>query len=65
MFIGASNELGEFESGLTAKWWGVVPAVVVGGTACLAVVAVYLKLFPQLRKLDRFPQPDLSREEIP
>ena len=57
MFIGASNELGEFESGVTAKWWGAVPAVVVGGCACLVVVGVYLVLFPSLRRLDRFPQP--------
>jgi MFS family permease len=57
MFIGASNELGEFESGLTASWWGPVKAVTVGGVACLVVVAVYLKWFPELRRLDRFPQP--------
>lgn len=57
LFIGASNELGEFESGVTAKWWGAVPSVVVGGCACLAVVAVYLWAFPSLRRLDRFPKP--------
>jgi hypothetical protein len=57
MFIGASNELGEFESGLTAAWWGPVQAVTVGGVACLVVVGVYLRVFPELRKLDRFPQP--------
>jgi MFS family permease len=57
MFIGASNELGEFESGLTAKWWGAVPAVIVGGCATLAVVAAYLWRFPELRKLDLFPEP--------
>jgi MFS family permease len=57
MFIGASNELGEFESGLTAKWWGPVTAVVVGGVACLGVVFAYLRLFPELRRLDRFPDP--------
>lgn len=56
MFIGASNELGEFESGLTASWWGPVRAVTYGGVACLVVVAVYLKLFPELRRLDRFPK---------
>jgi MFS family permease len=55
LFIGASNELGEFESGLTARWWGPVAAVTVGGVACLATVAIYLKLYPELRKLDRFP----------
>jgi hypothetical protein len=57
MFIGASNELGEFESGLTASWWGPVTAVTVGGAACLVIVGVYWRLFPELRRLDRFPQP--------
>ena len=57
LFIGASNELGEFESGLTARWWGAVPAVVVGGVLCLGVVGWYWRLFPQLRTLDRFPDP--------
>jgi MFS family permease len=55
MFIGASNELGEFESGLTAKWWGTVPAVVIGGLACGAVVGACMLVFPMLRKMDRFP----------
>ena len=59
MFIGASNELGEFESGVTAKWFGTVPAVIIGGLACAGVVLVYLRLFPELRRLDRFPQPEL------
>ncbi len=61
MFIGASNELGEFESGLTAKWWGLVPAVVVGGVGTLLVVVIYRRLFPQLRDLDRFPEPARDR----
>jgi MFS family permease len=56
MFIGASNELGEFESGVTAAWWGLKPAVVVGGLATLAVAGLWAKWFPQLRTLDRFPQ---------
>jgi MFS family permease len=56
MFIGASNELGEFESGLTAAWWGLKPAVVVGGLATLAVAGLWARWFPQLRTLDRFPQ---------
>jgi MFS family permease len=55
MFIGASNELGEFESGVAAKWFGLVPSVLFGGLATLGVVAAYLKLFPELRKMDRFP----------
>ena len=60
MFIGASNELGEFESGLTAAWWGLVPAVVVGGLATLVVAALWARLFPELRRLDRFPAADAA-----
>jgi len=54
LFIGASNELGEFESGLTAAWFGTVPAVVIGGAGTLAVVAIWCWRFPALRRLDRF-----------
>jgi MFS family permease len=57
MFIGASNELGEFESGVTARWFGLVRAVVLGGVATLLVVAAYSRLFPQLRRMDRFNRP--------
>ena len=57
MFIGASNELGEFESGVTAKWLGTVRAVMIGGLATLVVVGSYMKMFTELRKLDRFPEP--------
>jgi hypothetical protein len=53
LFIGASNELGEFESGLTAAWWGAVRAVVVGGAGTLAVVGLWAYWFPELRKVDR------------
>jgi len=55
VFIGASNELGEFESGITAAWWGVVPAVVVGGAATLLVGGAWTRLFGVLWRLDRFP----------
>jgi MFS family permease len=55
VFIGASNELGEFESGLTAAWFGVVPAVIVGGCATLVVAGIWSRLFPELRLMDRFP----------
>ena len=55
VFIGASNELGEFESGLTASWWGIVPAVVVGGAATMAVAGIWARLFGVLWRLDRFP----------
>jgi MFS family permease len=51
MFIGASNELGAFESGVMARWLGVVPSVLVGGVATLLVVGTWLVLFPQLRKV--------------
>lgn len=57
VFIGASNELGEFESGLTAKWWGATRAVVIGGVATLVVTGVWARLFPALWKMERFPQP--------
>ncbi|NOT40187.1 MAG: MFS transporter [Alphaproteobacteria bacterium] len=53
LFIGASNELGEFESGLTAAWWGTVQAVVVGGAGTLAIVGLWSYWFPALRKVDR------------
>jgi hypothetical protein len=54
MFIGASNELGEFESGTLAAFIGIVPATVAGGAATLAVVALCSLVFPALRRLDRF-----------
>jgi MFS family permease len=53
MFIGGSNELGEFESGATARWFGAVRAVLLGGALTLAVVATWMGLFPELRRLDR------------
>ena len=46
VFIGASNELGEFESGLTAAWWGLMPAVVVGGLASVAIAGLWMRWFP-------------------
>ncbi|HEY3619222.1 MAG TPA: MFS transporter [Candidatus Sulfotelmatobacter sp.] len=50
IFIGTSNEFGQFESGLTAQWFGTVPAVVLGGIGTLVVIAVWAWLFPELRK---------------
>jgi len=52
VFIGASNELGEFESGLTASWFGTVWAVVFGGLGTLAVVGLWAKFFPEIRKVE-------------
>jgi MFS family permease len=57
IFIGASNELGEFESGITAAWWGVVRSVLIGGAATLAVTLLWTRIFPTLWKMDRFPEP--------
>jgi MFS family permease len=53
LFIGVSNELGQFESGLTAHWFGTVPAVVLGGLGTLAVIVVWAWRFPELRKADQ------------
>ncbi|MEO8344518.1 MAG: MFS transporter [Betaproteobacteria bacterium] len=53
MFIGTSNQLGEFESGVTAAWLGTVPAVVLGGVGTLLAVGLGMRLFPQLARVDR------------
>ena len=53
VFIGTSNEFGEFESGLTAAWFGVVPAALLGGIGTLAVAALWIYLFPQLLHRER------------
>jgi len=52
MFIGTSNQLGEFESGLTAALFGVVPAVLIGGVGTIVVVLVWVRLFPELVQVD-------------
>jgi MFS family permease len=53
LFIGTSNELGEFESGVTAALFGVVRSVVIGGIGTLLVVTIWMRLFPALRRVDR------------
>jgi len=56
VFIGASNELGEFRAGMVAAWLGAVPAVVIGGVGAMAVAGIWSRLFPELRNqrgLDR------------
>ncbi|USX19510.1 MFS transporter [Oxalobacteraceae bacterium OTU3REALA1] len=55
VFIGASNELGEFESGVTAGWMGLTRAILFGGAATLAVTGLWAWLFPVLSRMDRFP----------
>jgi predicted MFS family arabinose efflux permease len=54
VFIGASNELGAFSSGVTGQLFGIGPAVVLGGVATLAVVGVWWVRYPALRDVDRF-----------
>jgi MFS family permease len=58
VFIGASNEVGQFESGITAQWLGTIPAVVLGGIGTMAIVLLWSWLFPPLRHMDKLiPQP--------
>jgi hypothetical protein len=63
LFIGVSNELGEFESGLTAQWFGTVPAVVLGGAGTLIVIAAWAWLFPELRNADQLTVAELVPDE--
>jgi MFS family permease len=59
LFIGVSNELGEFESGLTAHWFGTVPAVILGGIGTLLVIGAWTWLFPELRNADQLTSAEL------
>jgi predicted MFS family arabinose efflux permease len=63
LFIGASNELGEFESGLTAQWWGAVRAVIYGGIGSLVVTGLWSVLFPELRRADELTAESLLNAE--
>jgi MFS family permease len=58
LFIGASNEVGQFESGITAQWFGAVPAVIFGGAGTIAIVVLWNWLFPSLRKVDKLGNED-------
>jgi MFS family permease len=60
LFIGTSNEFGQFESGVTAQWMGAVPAVIAGGVGTIVVVALWSWLFPALRKVDYLTQESLA-----
>jgi len=64
LFVGASNELGEFESGLTAHWWGAVRAVIYGGIGSLMVTGIWSVLFPSLRKADELTAEALLQVEL-
>jgi MFS family permease len=59
LFIGVSNELGGFESGVTAQWFGTVPAVIIGGVGTLVVIAAWAWLFPELRKANQLTAAEL------
>jgi len=64
LFIGASNEFGEFESGVTAQWWGAVRAVVVGGIGSMMVTGAASVLFPALRNADRLTAESLMASNM-
>ncbi len=63
VFIGASNEFGQFESGITAQWFGTVPAVVLGGVGTLVIVAIWAWRFPELRRVDRLAAEEMMLPE--
>jgi MFS family permease len=66
LFIGTSNQLGEFESGLTAAWLGTVPAVLVGGIGTIVVALIWMRLFPPLRRADTLdPAAEAAEKERP
>lgn len=65
LFIGASNELGSFESGLTAQWWGAVRATIFGGVGALAVAGLWASLFPSLRNIDELDADALRKLAAP
>ena len=69
LFTGASNQLGQFESGVTAAWFGPVGSVVLGGAATLVIVALWSKRYPALSRMDRMARPedamDRPRERVP
>jgi MFS family permease len=52
LFIGTSNQLGEFESGTTASWFGLIPATIYGGIGSILIALIWMGLFPDLRKLE-------------
>ena len=56
LFVGCTNELGEFRAGLLATWLGAAPAALAGGLGTLLVVALWTRLFPSLRRMDRLSE---------
>ena len=64
IFVGASNELGGYESGQTAQWWGAVRAVVAGGIGALIVTGLASTLFPALRQIDELTSESLMQAKL-
>lgn len=58
LFVGSSNTLGEFESGAVAAWLGAVPSVLISGFGALLIAGIWMLLFPDLRRIDRFEPVD-------
>jgi MFS family permease len=63
IFIGTSNEFGQFESGITAQWFGTVPAAVIGGVGTLIVIVLWAWLFPELRKAGELTETSNARDD--
>ena len=63
LFVGSSNTLGEFESGTVAAWLGAVASAFIGGFGSLLVAGLWMMLFPDLRRIDRF-QPAGEKQEM-
>lgn len=59
LFVGASNEFGSFESGVTAQWWGAVPSVLIGGVGAIVVTGAWAVMFPSLRQVNRLSEDEL------
>ncbi len=60
LFVGSSNTLGDFESGAVAAWLGAVPSVLIGGFGSLLIAAIWMLMFPDLRRIDRFEPVDIK-----
>jgi MFS family permease len=64
LFIGTSNQLGEFESGVTASWFGLIPATIFGGIGSIVIALVWMGLFPDLRKLESLAGPAAEEKVV-
>ncbi|MGH8338219.1 MAG: MFS transporter, partial [Gammaproteobacteria bacterium] len=64
IFIGTSNEVGQFESGITAQWFGTVPSVILGGVGTIAIVVLWAWLFPSLRRVNELEPSRMLRAAV-